>query len=157
MIYLYMNTMSYHERTCRYLITECLMSTSSLSESQFSDDWKEMIHFYSTGYASWVIIEIFELRSWEIMELVSYQSLCVGVFMPTWCLQTSRSFPWTWSEDVMLVFIYTLKSTIVSRFQSESVKNSGRLKHLWFSCGNMCSPLSIMLCLKVIEALVVHR
>lgn len=124
MIYLYMNTMSYHERTCRYLITECLMSTSSLSESQFSDDWKEMIHYYSTCYASWVIIEIFELWSWEIMELVSYQSLCVGVFMPTWCLQTSRSFPWTWSEDVILVFIYTLKSTIVSRFQSESVKTS---------------------------------
>lgn len=154
-----MNTMSYHERTCRYLITECLMSTSSLSESQFSDDWKEMIHFYSTGYASWVIIEIFELWSWEIMELVSYQSLCVGVFMPTWCLQTSRSFPWTWSEDVILVFIYTLKSTIPNAVgERQSVKNSGRLnKHLWFSCGNMCSPLSAMLCLKVIEALVVHR
>lgn len=42
--------------------------------------------------------------------------------------------------------------------ERQSVKNSGRLnKHLWFSCGNMCSPLSAMLCLKVIEALVVHR
>lgn len=144
-----MNTMSYHERTCRYLITECLMSTSSLSESQFSDDWKEMIHFYSTGYASWVIIEIFELWSWEIMELVSYQSLCVGVFMPTWCLQTSRSFPWTWSEDVMLVFIYTLKSTIVwHRFQmrSESAKVSRIRVDLINTSGSLvviCVPLCL--------------
>lgn len=149
-----MNTLSYHKRTCRYLITECIMSMSSLSESQ----WLKGNDPLSFNCPSWVIIENFELWSGEIMELVLYQSLCVGVFMPTWSLQTSRSFPWC---DISF-YIYIKKYNGLAQIpkavgERQSVKNSCRLKHPWFSCGNMCSPLSITLCLKVIEALVVHR